>query len=188
MLFADPTRIFIVRQLRRQFSKYPSSSFLLKWFRYNPWSCLPKVSLVQMWSFFNPQGEVHPKICNNSVYFIWSRQFLTIVENKNLRGTHKGFCLEREILLGIFFYKSLANERDLPRTLDLAKACSLISARSRLSCKSTWAFLNLAKFKAAISSASSICLLYVRTWNTIRYSRMKMEWRWIENEMKMDWR
>ena len=32
-----------------------------------------------------------------------SRQFITIVENKNLRGTHKGFCLEREILQQAIF-------------------------------------------------------------------------------------
>ena len=53
---------------------------------------------------------------------------------------------------------------DLPIALNLAKACSLRSARSSASSRSTWALRNLAKFKAAISSASSICLLKHRTY------------------------
>ena len=73
-----------------------------------------------------------------------------------------GSGISKKFYLGVHFwmldYKSLAKDTDRPRTLDLAKACSLMSALSKLSPKSTWAFLNLAKLRAAISSASSICL------------------------------
>ena len=57
------------------------------------------------------------------------------------------------------FQNSLAMETDLPLALNLATACSLRSALSKHSCNSCWVFLNLAKFSAAISSASSICFL-----------------------------
>ena len=69
---------------------------------------------------------------------------------------------------------------DLPIALNFANACSLKSARSSASSRSTWAFLNLAKFNAAISSASSICLLKHRTYRKekapqIVYFRLVLE-------------
>merc|ERR1711892_1657515 len=44
--------------------------------------------------------------------------------------------------------------------LVLAKACSFKSARSPLTERVDWTCLNLARLRAAISSASSICFLY----------------------------
>jgi len=56
-------------------------------------------------------------------------------------------------------YISLAMEALLPLALYLAYACSVRSALSWVSVRSTWALRNLLRLIAAISSASSICFL-----------------------------
>ena len=71
------------------------------------------------------------------------------------------FSTQSSFINKIFFYSPWKNPIYL---LDTTFTCSFMSARSSACSRSACTFLNLARLRAAISSASSICFLQLFTY------------------------